>query len=60
VLREAGVVSSERRGSWIYYRLEGGVAERVASIARDLVPGGLIPVGDLSRGRPLGVGPARA
>jgi DNA-binding transcriptional ArsR family regulator len=52
VLREAGVVTSERRGSWIYYRLTPDVAERLAGIARGLVPGGLIPVADLVARRP--------
>jgi ArsR family transcriptional regulator, arsenate/arsenite/antimonite-responsive transcriptional repressor len=47
VLREAGVVTSERRGSWIFYRLSPEVAERLAGIATTLVPGGLIPVADL-------------
>ena len=44
VLRDAGVVTSERRGQWIFYRLAPDVAERLAAIARGLVPGGLIPV----------------
>ncbi len=53
VLREAGVVTSERRGQWIFYRLAPDVAERLGAIARDLVPGGLIPVADLvARRRP--------
>jgi DNA-binding transcriptional ArsR family regulator len=47
VLREAGVVTSERRGQWIYYRLAPDVAVRLATIARGMVPGGLIPVSDL-------------
>lgn len=51
VLREAGVVTSERRGQWIFYRLAPDAAERLGAIARDLVPGGLIPVGDLVAGR---------
>ena len=51
VLREAGVVRGERRGTWIYYRLEPGVAERLAAIARDLVPGGLVPASELLAGR---------
>ncbi len=29
ILREAGVVSSERRGTWVYYSLERGVRERL-------------------------------
>jgi ArsR family transcriptional regulator len=51
VLREAGVVTSERRGQWIFYRLAPDVAGRLGALARDLVPGGLIPVGDLMAGR---------
>jgi DNA-binding transcriptional ArsR family regulator len=51
VLREAGVVVSERRGSWIFYRLAPDVAQRLDTIARGLVPGGLIPIGDLTRRR---------
>jgi len=47
VLREAGVVTSERRGSWIFYRLDPAVATRLGSLARDLLPGGLIPAADL-------------
>ena len=48
VLREAGVVVSERRGSWIFYRLATDVAQRLDGIARGLLPGGLIPVGELT------------
>ena len=47
VLREAGVVTSERRGQWIYYRLAPDVAVRLATIARGMVPGGLIAASDL-------------
>ena len=39
VLREAGLVVSERRGQWIFYRIAPGVAERLGAIARTLVPG---------------------
>ncbi len=63
VLREAGVVTSERRGQWIFYRLAPDAALRLTGIARDLLPGGLIPAGDLvaRRGRrPLPVAPATA
>ena len=52
VLREAGIVTSERRGQWIFYRLAPDTAQRLGAIARDLIPGGLIPVGDLVAGRP--------
>jgi DNA-binding transcriptional ArsR family regulator len=44
VLREAGVVLAERRGTWIWYTLAPEAAGRLAAIARDLVPGGLIPI----------------
>lgn len=47
VLREAGLVTSERRGQWIFYRLAPDAAERVGAIARGLVPGGLTPVSEL-------------
>ncbi len=33
VLREAGLVHGERRGTWIYYRLDPAVADRLAAIA---------------------------
>jgi ArsR family transcriptional regulator len=47
VLREAGVVTSERRGQWIFYRLAPDVTQRLGSIAATLIPGGLISVADL-------------
>jgi ArsR family transcriptional regulator len=47
VLREAGIVTSERRGQWIFYRLDPSTAERLGALARGLLPGGLIPVGEL-------------
>ena len=39
VLREAGVVSSERRGTWIYYRLEPKAAARLAALGHLLAAG---------------------
>jgi ArsR family transcriptional regulator len=55
VLREAGIVTSEKRGTWVFYRLEPGVATRLAAIAAQLVPGGLIQVSALGRRqRPAG------
>jgi DNA-binding transcriptional ArsR family regulator len=59
VLREAGVVTSERRGQWIFYRLVPEAAERLGAIARGLEAGGLIPVTDLVRRTPT-PRPARA
>jgi arsenate reductase len=47
VLREADIVTSERRGQWIFYRLDASTAERLGALARGLVPGGLISVGEL-------------
>ncbi|HEX9551072.1 MAG TPA: metalloregulator ArsR/SmtB family transcription factor [Candidatus Limnocylindrales bacterium] len=51
VLREAGVVTSERRGSWIWYRLSPDAIGRLGAIARDLVPGDFVPASDLVRAR---------
>ena len=39
VLREAGLVHGERRGTWIWYRLDPSVADRLAAIAGELAPG---------------------
>jgi len=39
VLREAGVVSGERRGTWIYYRLEPRAAARIAALGQLLSAG---------------------
>lgn len=49
VLREAGVVTSERRGSSIYYRLAPAAIGRLGAMARELVPGDFVPAGDLAR-----------
>lgn len=32
VLREAGIITSERRGTWVYYRLVPAALERVAAL----------------------------
>ena len=32
VLREAGLISSERRGTWVYYRTNPGVLGRLAAL----------------------------
>jgi ArsR family transcriptional regulator len=51
VLRSAGIVTSDRRGTWIWYRLVPDVAGRLAAIASTLVPGGLVSVADLRKPR---------
>lgn len=47
VLREAGVVTSERRGQSIFYSLAPDAAERLGAISRSFIPGGLVTVGEL-------------
>jgi len=44
VLRDAGAVVSERRASWVFYRVAPNLIERLGGIAQTLVPGGMIPV----------------
>src|SRR5215467_5729494 len=36
ILREAGLISSERRGTWVYYRVNPAVMARMSAV---LVPG---------------------
>jgi ArsR family transcriptional regulator len=55
VLREAGVVETERRGNSIFYRLAPAATARLATLTRELavgsaLAGSLIPAGDLVRG----------
>ncbi|HET7030976.1 MAG TPA: metalloregulator ArsR/SmtB family transcription factor [Candidatus Limnocylindrales bacterium] len=52
VLREAGIIEAERRGSWIWYRLVPAAAERLRSIAGEMssMPQ-LIPASALVAGR---------
>jgi ArsR family transcriptional regulator len=49
VLRDAGAVTSERRGNWVFYRIAPNLIERLGGIAQTLVPGGLVPVAALKR-----------
>lgn len=45
VLRDAGAVTSERRGNWVFYRIAPNLTERIGGIAQALAPGaGLIQV----------------
>jgi ArsR family transcriptional regulator, arsenate/arsenite/antimonite-responsive transcriptional repressor len=50
VLREAGIVEAERRGTWIYYHLAPAVADRLRALASEFsgTPT-LIPVSALRR-----------
>ena len=63
VLREAGVVETERRGNSIFYRLAPAANARLAVLTRELAVGGgapagsLIPASDLVR-RSRGATPA--
>jgi ArsR family transcriptional regulator len=55
VLREAGLVHGERRGTWIWYRLDPSVADRLATIARELVgTGPALPASALGGAVPMG------
>jgi len=49
VLRDAGWVRSERRGSWVYYALEPRAVERLRTIAGALTPADP-PIGALQPG----------
>lgn len=31
-LRDSGIVESERRGTWVYYRLAPGIRERISAV----------------------------
>jgi DNA-binding transcriptional ArsR family regulator len=42
VLRDAGVVTSERRGNWVFYRLAPNVADRLGAIAGGMIPGAAV------------------
>lgn len=49
VLRDAGAVTSERRGNWVFYRIAPNLTERLGEIAQTFVPGGMIPVSALTK-----------
>lgn len=59
VLREAGVVRSERRGTWIYYLLEPDAAASLAAIADGIRDGRRLPAGALGRRPATGLPAAR-
>ena len=47
VLREAGWVESERRGTWIYYSIRPEAVKRFRELAGEMVPGIARPVAAL-------------
>lgn len=49
VLRDAGAVTSERRGSWVFYQIAPNLLERLSGIAQTIIPGGMVPVTALRR-----------
>jgi len=52
ILREAGVIESERRGTWIFYRLVPSAADRLRSLAGELSGAPqIIPAAALTRSR---------
>ena len=55
VLREAGVVRGERRGTWIWYALEPAAGERLAALGAALRPGDAQPATALG-GAAIGAG----
>jgi ArsR family transcriptional regulator len=42
ILREAGLISSERRGTWVYYRVNPDVMARMSAV---LAPPAVMPAG---------------
>ena len=50
VLREAGWITAERRGTWIYYALSPAAAERLRSIAGEIRPAGPRAAGSFAGG----------
>ncbi|MEV0296052.1 metalloregulator ArsR/SmtB family transcription factor [Nocardia sp. NPDC050710] len=38
VLREAGLLSSERRGSWVYYRVEPAALQQLSTLLKIAAP----------------------
>ena len=51
VLREAGWIEGERRGTWIWYSLRPEAVERLRTIVGDIRPGGARPAAALGAGR---------
>ncbi len=51
VLREAGVVAAERRGTWIHYSLRSDAIARLRALAVSLEPRAPRPVSELASRR---------
>jgi ArsR family transcriptional regulator len=50
ILKEAGVIESERRGTWIFYRIVPAAADRLRALAGELLgQPQIVPVGALRR-----------
>jgi ArsR family transcriptional regulator, arsenate/arsenite/antimonite-responsive transcriptional repressor len=50
ILKEAGVIEAERRGTWIYYRIVPSAADRLRALAGELLgQPQFIPVAALAR-----------
>ena len=59
ILKEAGVIAPERRGTWIYYRLVPAAAERLRALAGELLGSPqIIPAASLERNTSRPVEPA--
>jgi len=54
VLRDAGAVTSERRGNWVFYRLAPNLQERLAVITGSFAPGATFGAGALIPAAALG------
>ena len=48
VLRDAGAVTSERRGNWVFYRLAPNLQERLGAISSGLLPGAAMRASSLT------------
>ena len=54
VLREAGWVTTERRGTWIWYAIRPEAVQRFRELAGEFAPGPARPVADLAgQARPM-------
>ena len=49
VLREAGWVESERRGTWVWYRIRPEAVDRMQELAGGFAPGPAQPLAGTSR-----------